>query len=525
MCHWSCVIGLALCAVLVGCGGKDLAQTPQTTVVPEVQITEGIFVPRSGTVRINWLQPNANAVKTYTLERQVGGGDFFPVATASADALTPSAAGGFSLEDPIVVAGEEAIYRLVAETPDGNSRNSETVKVAVPGAKLESVSQMPETATVQLKWLPSNEQVLTYEIVRQTQDGESEVVFVTESSATTSFQEKVLANVLYRYQIQTVLPSGARITSRTERAGFYISARRKQFTNAIGERMRLALVNDRGSVGPSIFLYDQDNFTIRNIPGYEPDGGLLLLEDLPVQPAPFELASLSFAGYPTPTQNQTDHFIVGINSETRNVAVQMYDTNGQSYTWQSDPEMWQIDPMYQRTATTLNNQGHIFVVAGSGLKMFGVSNKTAQASTLTAELTQLGAVDIPSQSDVGGVVITETSIWLSLPDEHRLLQGQMNIADQKLQSVDWQDVPLSSDVNASALAANAHNNILILDGQNKKVWMLDAQGQTVTYLTLDGANFQFNGGLDGDLIAWQQANRDLLYIADASGFVETFITE
>ena len=534
MAIWTRMTCMALVyAALIGCGGKDLSQTPQmpqeTEAPPNIQIGNAGFMSELGVVRVQWLKPESDAVQTYVLERKHDGGEYEPVVSASTNVLT-SIGGILELRDTLVIAGEQATYRVGAMV-SGKAYYSDAVQVTVPGASLELVELNQKTATVSLQWNTGGEQALSYEIVRQIDGTPPEIVYLTRNSTNTAFEDGPLpGNMRYSYQIQTILQSGSRLSSRKSNVGFYLNRIQTQLTSAQDAKMRLALVSaSNNTTPPMICIFNHSDVEVIKGPGVAMENIALVGAYRP-QVTLMEKESISFAGHTLHSGEHSEIFIVGLHSDTHAVVIQMYRIetdvwNPVPATWEPALQEWQIEADYRSTAVARNSDGRLFVAAGGLIKAFSIANIRVDGDEQKAKPIASGFVPIPGGGDIGDLEVTGNSIWLSLPNENRLLHGQIQFAsDGSLQNIDWQTLSIPG-VLSGPLTVNQHGNVLFLDLYNHKVWMMDSTGQIVTHINLSKTGFESSSGKDGDLIAGKSGSYDVLFVSNAAGQIAMFKTE
>ena len=245
----------------------------------------------------------------------------------------------------------------------------------------------------------------------------------------------------------------------------------------------------------------------------------------------------SYTGYThhASTDGPRERYIAGIHPDNGEVIIHRYWMIGGALAFDSRPDVfdpapaaWRVDPAYRRTAIAQDHRGRLFVAAGGMLKVFSVSNTRVENDVRKVGVVEIGAVPLPGGGDPADLMATSTSVWLSLHDEKRLFRGDVRFAsDGALQDIGWQDLT-PPGVVPGALTTNGSENVMALDMANRKIWMLDVNGQIVTHLELVGTVYE--AGTEGDLIAGFETRAtnvfwEVLYVVNAAGYIEIFRIE
>lgn len=545
------------------CGkSSDYSQGP-TSSGGEVSIhlLSVVYQPDKGAVLIQWDQTGDAGKGNFHIQRKASGGDFAEIGQKTADS-SDSEAGVLSFLDKEALAGELMSYRVVLRLEDKQAL-SNVLKTRMPGARLLDVGLDPERAAVRVRWAPDVEQGMAYEVVRRIGEGSATVVHRTGDVGEEAFVDgPIVGNEVHSYWIRTLTQGGAKLESRSQEIGLYLASYATQFTIIPGKSVRLALDNyGSNTTRPLLCVVEADGVTMHRKTFYPPESrvfppgrpptfdeaSIYLNEEPALVPASISIAGASLPVIWNPVSLRLDAlrgghtFVAGIDPHTQAVHIKLFDTFSSGWTFQfklpypylSEPPAWHVDPD-GRTAITQEfvkrydlykyNHWRLYVVAGGTLKIFNIFQFTDLPPR--AEIVEVWSEPIQTTTPPYDLLFWKNALWMSFPDEHRLVKGQIDFgSDGEPQSITWRNVPLMEGMQPSALTANFLNQVCVLDMHNSKIWILNQDGEPITHIEVKGPGFMQDGRLNGDLVAGLEELQDVLYVVKPSGIMTILKTE
>ncbi len=547
------------------CGkSSDYSQGPKSSGGEvRIHLLSVVYQPEKGAVLIQWDQTGDAGKGNFHIQRKEGNGDFADIGQKAADG-SGSEAGVFSFLDTEALAGELMSYRVVLRLEDKWTYPSNVLYTRMPGARLMDVSLDPERAGVQIRWTPDVEQGMAYEVVRRIGEGTEAVVYRTMDAGSKAFVDgPIVGNEVHTYWIRTLTQGGSKLKSRPHKTGLYLTSYATQFPIVPETSIRLAI----GSIGsyttthPLLCVLGSGGVTMHRKAYYPPDrlrvppGGPPTVDEasiyLNLNEGPTLLSSsISIAGSSlpviwNPVSSQIDltrygyTFVAGIDPHTQAVHIKLFGTFSSGWTFQfrkpypylSEPPIWHVDPD-GRTAITQEfvrrydkyNHFRLYVVAGGTLKIFNIFAFGGRFPK--AEIVEVWSEPIQATTPPYDLLFWKNTLWMSFPDEHRLVKGQINFSsDAEPQNITWQDIPLMDGMQPSALTVNFSGQLCVLDMHNSKIWILNQEGDPITHIEVKGPGFMQDGRLNGDLVAGLEELQDVLYVVKPSGIMTILKTE
>lgn len=544
------------------CGkSPDYSQGP-TSFGGEVSIhlLSVVYQPDKGAVLIQWDQTGDAGKGNFHIQRKEGAGDFADIGQKAADS-SGSEAGVFSFLDTEALAGELMSYRVVLRLEDKWTYSSNVLKTPIPGARLMDVRLDPERAAVRVRWTPDMEQGVSYEVVRRIGEGTEAVVHRTGDVGEKEFVDgPIVGNEVHSYWIRTLTQVGAKLDSRSQQTGFYLASYATQFTIIPGTSVWLALDNyDSNTTRPLLCVVSSGGVTMHRKTFYPPESrvfppgrpptfdeaSIYLNEEPALVPASISVAGSSMPVIWNPVSLRLDSlrdgytFVAGIDPHTQAVHIKFFSTNSsgwvfqfrKSYPYLSEPPVWQVDStdriaMTQEFVKRYDKYNHwrLYVVAGGTLKIFNFFQ--FMGLPRRAEIVEVWSEPIQATTPPYDLLFWKNTLWMSFPDEHRLVKGQINFSsDAEPQNITWQDIPLMDGMQPSALTVNFSGQLCVLDMHNSKIWILNQEGDPITHIEVKGPGFMQDGRLNGDLVAGLEELQDVLYVVKPSGNLIVLKTE
>ena len=546
------------------CGkSSDYSQGP-TSSGGEVSIhlLSVVYQPDKGAVLIQWDQTGDAGKGNFHIQRREGGGDFAEIGQKAADG-SDSEAGVFSFLDTEALAGELMSYRVVLRLEDKQAL-SNVLKTQMPGARLLDVRLDPKAATVQIRWWnPDVEQGVSYEVVRRIGENSEAVVYRTMDAGSKEFVDgPIVGNQVHSYWIRTLTRGGAKLESRPRETGLYLTSYSTQFTIIPGTSVRLAI----GSIGsyttthPLLCVFGASYVTMHRKAYYPPDArrvppgrpptvdeaSIYLNEEPALVPASISVAGPSLPVIWNPVSLRIDPlrggrtFVAGIDPHAQAVHIKLFNTFSSgwtfqfksSYTWVSSPPDWHVNST-DRIAITQEfvkrydlykyNHWRLYVVAGGTLKIFNIFQFTDLPPR--AEIVEVWSEPIQATTPPYDLLFWKNALWMSFPDEHRLVKGQIDFGSEEPQHITYRDIPLMDGIQPSALTVNFLGQLCVLDMHNSKIWMLNQEGDPITHIEAKDPGFMQDGRLNGDLVAGLEEGQDVLYVLKPSGIMTILKTE
>ena len=544
------------------CGkSSDYSQGP-TSSGGEVRIhlLSVVYQPDKGAVLIQWDQTGDAGKGNFHIQRKEGAGDFVEIGQKAADD-SDSEAGVFSFFDTEALAGELMSYRVALRLEDKWTYPSNVLKTQMPGARLLDVRLDPESAAVQIRWTPDVEQGMAYEIVRRIGEDSEAVVYRTMDAGSKEFVDgPIVGNEVHAYWIRTLTQGGAKLESRSQQTGFYLASYSTQFTIIPGTSVRLALDNyDSNTTRSLLCVVEASGYvTMHRKTFYPPEsrvfppGGpptfdeasIYLNEEPALVPASISVAGSSVPVLWNPVSLQLDAlragytFVAGIDPQTQAVHIKFFSTNSsgwvfqfrKSYPYLSEPPVWQVDStdriaMTQEFAKRHDKYNHwrLYVVAGGTLKIFNFFQ--FMGLPRRAEVVEVWSEPIQATTPPYDLLFWKNALWMSFPDEHRLVKAQIDFGSEEPQHITYRDIPLMDGIQPSALTVNFSGQLCVLDMHNSKIWILNQEGDPITHIEVKGPGFVQDGRLNGDLVSGLEELQDVLYLLRPSGILTILKTE
>ena len=522
-----------------------------------IQLLSVVYQPDKGAVLIQWDQTGDAGKGNFHIQRKASGGDFAEIGQKAADG-SDSEAGVFSFLDTEALAGERMYYRVVRL--EDKQALSNVLNTQIPGARLVDVGLDPERAAVRVRWTPDMEQGVAYEVVRRIGEGTEAVVHRTGDVGEEEFVDgPIVGNEVHSYWIRTLTQGGTKLESRPRETGLYLTSYSTQFTIVPGTSVRLAI----GSIGsyttthPLLCVLGSGVVTMHRKAYYPPDArrvppgrpptvdeaSIYLNEEPALIPASISIAGASLPVLwnesrviEIPRHGYT--FVAGIDPHTQAVHVKLFSTNMSGWTFKfrkpypylSEPPVWHADPtdriaMTQEFVKRYDKYNHwrLYVVAGSTLKIFNIFQ--FRDLPPRAEIVEVWSEPIQATTPPYDLLFWKNALWMSFPDEHRLVKAQIDFGSEEPQHITCRDIPLMNGMQPSALTVNFLDQLCVLDMHNSKIWMLNQDGDPITHIEVKGPGFMQDGHLNGDLVSGLEEGQDVLYVVKPSGILTILKTE
>ena len=525
-----------------------------------IHLLSVVYQPDKGAVLIQWDQTGDTGKGNFHIQRKASGGDFVEIGQKAADS-SGSNADVFSFLDTEALAGELMSYRVVLRLEDKRTYPSNVLQTRMPGASLLDVRLDPKAATVQVLWSPDVEQGMAYEVVRRIGEGTEAVVYRTMDAGSKAFVDgPIVGNEVHSYWVRTLTQGGAKLESRPRETGLYLTSYSTQFTIVPETSIRLAT----GTIGsntthPLLCVVEAGRVTMhrkafylpesrRMPPGRPPtvDEASIYLDTGPsLLSSSIAVAGPSFPVLWNPmatildTRRSGQTFVAGIDTHTRSVHFKIFDTFRSGwgfqfmslYKWVSSPPDWHVDAtdriaMTQEFVRRYDKYNHwrLYVIAGGMLKIFNIYQ--FRDLPKRAAMAEVWSEPIQATTPPYDLLFWENALWMSFPEEHRLVKGQIDFgSNEEPQSITWRNVPLMDGMQPSALTTNSLNQVCVLDRHNSKIWILNQEGDPITHIAVKGLGFMQDGRLHGDLGAGLEYGQDVLYVVKPSGIMTMLKTE
>ena len=543
------------------CGkSSDYSQSPTDSGGEiDVHLLAAVYQPEKGAVLIQWNQTGDADKGNFHIQRKEGSGDFTEIGQKAADS-SDSNAGVFSFFDTEALAGELMSYRVVLRLEDKQTYPSNVLQTRIPGARLLDVSLDPKGATVQIRWTPDIEQGVAYEVVRRIGEGSAAVVHRTGDVGKKEFVDgPIVGNEVHSYWIRTLTQGGARLESRSQQTGLYLASYSTQFAITPETSVRLAVGRGFSNTTYPIFCFsgpggvkmyrkayyppESRTFPPGSPPGID-DATAFMNTGLSLAPSSISVLGPSFQVlWDRTTLNSLRSgvtFVAGIDPHTQAVHIKLFRTQSSAWDnpqlllpWIQDPSDWHVDSTDLIAMTQefvkrydLNKYNHrrLYVVAGGTLKIFNIFQFMDLPPR--AEIVEVWSEPIQTITPPYDLLLWKNALWMSLPEEHRLVKGQIDFgSDEEPQHITWRDIPLMNGIQPSALTVNFLDQVCVLDMHNSKIWMLNQDGNPITHIEVKGTGFMQDGRLNGDLVAGLEEGQDVLYLVRPSGHLMVLKTE
>lgn len=560
---------LKIWLVLLSIGFLQCGKSPDYSQGPtgsggevSVGLLSAVYQPEKGAVLIQWNQTGDAGKGKFHIQRREGDADFAEIGQKAADS-SGSDAGIFSFLDTEALAGELMSYRVVLRLEDKWTSPSNVLQTQIPGARLMDVRLNPESAAVQIRWNPDIEQGVAYEVVRRIGESSATVVHRTGDVRKKEFVDgPIVGNEVHAYWIRTLTQGGAKLESRSQETGLYLTSNSTQFvfmkTPETSVRLAVASISS-STTHPLLCVFEAGSVTMYRKAYYPPESRVVppgrppTVDEasiyLNVGPA-LATSSISIAGSSLPViwnpvtarldgRRDGETFIAGIDPHIRAIHIKLFSTDMSRwifqfmlpYSYLSEPPIWQVDPN-GRTAMTqefvrrydMYDHWRIYVVAGGTLKIFNIFR--FRDLPKRAEIVEVWSEPIQATTPPYDLMVWENALWMSFPEEHRLVKGQIDFGnDQEPQNITYRDIPLMDGMQPSALTVNFLNQVCVLDMHNSKIWILNQDGDPITHIEVKGTGFIQDGRLNGDLVSGLEEGQDVLYLLRPSGNLTILKTE
>ena len=503
---------LACLTLNVGCFSpeRDNIQDPYNT--PILRILEATYEQDRGAVILRWEYLGRETVQQFRVFRKVGTEGFQVVAGIKREDVSGGESGTASFRDTELFAGEVNQYSVTADGAGGGLAGSDPVPVRVAGAKMSHLGLDYAAGAVRVFWDAEAEGAAAYEVVRSSEGNPGEVVYRTEDVRETSWIDSGLrGDLTYTYVIRTVMANGVRMDSRPDHARFYEllgNVVLGDLTQA-GGRICLFDIGAYGVLPHGAFVWRQGeegveaarlvvNTRIHTKQGNVPSA---TIESGPVDIGTLAPSSLSATG-PSPQQGQLGAIkmhLTGIDVAAGQAVLNAYGSA-------PDPiftTSWPVGAASARTAACWSPDGLLLVAAGGRLRAF-------------SGLQEAGSVVI--EGEPGDLLYMQqvsstqsTCVWATLPDEGRVLRGELAVAGGRLVSVAWHEVSLPAGARPVALMAYTYDQVFALDAGNRQMLVFDALGRQLLHWPVPLQDAE-HGDMATNSYWW-----DLIHVLDGNG--------
>jgi len=486
-----------------------------------VNITGVTLDSKKVAVSVLWEYEGMGAIQAFHIFRKIGDQDFNQIGNIDGEGAGLS--GRLMFQDLEPVAGEQAEYRVDLITGSGESVRSRSFPLLVPGVLIQDVQPQEAHSSIQLTWTLVDDGILSYEIFRQIGNDTPRSIYVPEDLSKTVFVDgPLIGNREYTYVIRSFLTGGRTLESRPQKMGLYPSVYSRAVTQSVSDRVRLNWygLTSVGVEMPMACVFGASKMQIHQLDyqvivtqfetgnqrtymvGTDASADVVDLGFSDLNPT-----TISFTG-PSAHQPNAPVFITGVNVDGQVVvkafasssALSLYDTPV------SVPGSWTVEGADVRTASYYAGSEHLFVSAGKTLKVFD------------KDFQELGSVQLEAiPYDL--LEVTGNMLWVSFPEENRLVVATIAF-DQSGRLLDpiWQDVVLPSNTRPQGLDFNVHEQVVVLDGGNNQVLILDSQGRSVTHIEGLIGPFDQDGKPEGDIMTGiSSQGKSSVYVVNADG--------
>ena len=519
--YWQGVfLGFFLCgSVFFGCGKSNTVDSVPTDSF--VNITSVHLDAQTAAVSVLWEYEGVGAIQAFHIFRKIGDQKFDQIGNVDGNGVGFS--GQLVFQDLSPFAGEQAEYRVDLVMGAGESVQSRSFPLLVPGVLIQGAQADEAQAGVKLAWTPVDNGILSYEVFRKMDDEAPRSVYVSEDLSQRAFVDgPLIGNHEYEYVIRSLLAGGRVLDSRPQKVGFYSAAYSRAVTQSVSDRVRFSWFNlvsisaeipmacVFGASKTQIHQLDYQVIVTPRETGNETTymigtGANAEVVDLNI--ADLNPATLSFAG-PSAHQPNVPAFITGVDMGGQ-VVVKAFASSSVASPYDTPISVtvsWSAEGQEVRTASYYAGSGHLFASAGKTLKVFDQNFEEVGAM-------QLEAIPYDLLTVMGNM------LWVSFPEENRLMFGTFAFdQDGRFLHPIWQNVVLPSNARPMGLDFNAHEQIVVLDGENSKVLILDLQGELVTHIGDLIGPFDQDGMPEGDVMAGVSSQgKSSVYVVNADG--------
>jgi len=502
-------LGLLALLAVAGCFSpeRDNPQDPYNT--PILQVLDAAYEPETGTVHVRWEFLGAHRVEAFKVLRKVDAG-FEAIARIDGSDATESGWTAASFRDTAVVAGEVLQYIVSAEGSGGGLASSDPVPVTVAGAKMTAASPDLAGGSVRVFWRPQQGAGATYEVVRETQDLQEQVIYSTHDETVSTFvDEGPRGDVPHTYWIRTVMPNGVQVESRREDAQLYqLRADLNLAGLSLAEGRLLLYEYPPGATSHGVLLtrsvggaaetqwmivHTQTYRYLNNVPS-------AIMQAQRINTGALAVSSLSVAG-PSPQQGPLGvikAFVAGVDSQSGLVTLGAYGASEEPIY----SESW-VAPGASQTASCMTEWGILLVSAGGHLRAFD-------------GFLDAGSAAIPGEpDDLVASGPNSQILWAAYPSEGRLLRGEMDLGGGRLLGVTWADVDLPTGAQPVSLVAYDYEQVFVLDGVGR-VLVYSGDGHRLSHWPLPGMDWA-RGSISTD-----SRYRSLVHVLDGGGRILTY---
>ena len=504
---------LMMLGCLVLCTGcfnseRDNLQDPYNT--PILRILEATYEQDRGAVMLRWEYLGRETVQQFRVFRKVGTeSGFRVVAGIEREDASGGESGTAFFRDTELVAGEVIQYSVSADGVGGGLAGSDPVPVRVAGAKMSHLGLDYAAGAVRVFWDANAEGAAAYEVVRSSEENPGEVVYRTEDVRETSWIDSGLrGDLTYTYVIRTVMANGVRMDSRPDHARLYEllgDVVLEDLTQA-GGRICLFDIAEYGVLPHGVFVWRQGEEGVEAVrllvnTRIHTQQGKAIIESGPVDIGTLAPSSLSAIG-PSPQQGQMGAIkmhLTGIDVAAGQAVLNAYG-NAPSPIFTTS---WPVGGASARTAACWNDDGLLLVAAGGRLWAF-------------SGLQEAGSVVIEGEPGdllyMQQVSSTQSAcVWAALPDEGRMLRGELGLAGGRLASVTWHEVALPAGARPVALMAYTYDQVFALDAGNRQMLVFDALGRQLLHWPVPLQDAE-HGDMATNSYWW-----DLIHVLDGNG--------
>ena len=506
-----------------GCGKSGTVDS--IPVNSYVNITGVTLDTKKVAVSVQWEYEGMGAIQAFHIFRKIGDQDS-PIGLAVRHHLDGDGielTGRLVFQDLQPIAGEQAEYRVDLITGSGEPVRSRSFLLRVPGVLIQDAQPQEALSSIQLTWALVDEGILSYEVFRQIGDETPRSIYVPEDLSKTVFVDgPLIGNREYTYVIRSFLTGGRTLESRPQKVGLYPFVYSRAVTPAVADRVRL---NWFGLTSVGVEMPMACVFSTSKIQIHQLDYQVIATQfdtgnkrtymigtdtnaevvDLPF--SDLNPITLSFTG-PSAHQPNAPVFITGVDIGEQVVVKAFVPSSPTSFydTPVSASTPWPAEGKDVRTASYYSGSGHLFVSVGKLLKVFD------------KDFQEVGLVQLEGiPYDL--LEITGNMLWVSFPEENRLMFGTIAFdQDGRLLQPIWQNVVLPSHARPMGLDFNVHEQVVVLDGGNNQVLILDSQGRSVTHIEDLIGPFDQDGKPEGDIMTGISSQGKIsVYVVNADG--------
>jgi len=518
---------LAVSMSLVACASPDRENPLDPARATRIEMSNPVF--EDGSILIQWRYiSDGDGLKEFEVRKVVTEGDIFPALGAQTETIF---SGSMSREVPAftetievgrapaslsasadwqtgtyrdtsVIVGARVLYQVVALDGAGARLSSATAAIEIEGTRFKLPVADHRLLNIQLTWENTPATAVGFEVRRTPDGGTAVTVFSTDDSTVRRFDDNDLSgNTVYKYELITHLTGGSSITSSSVEAGVFIYAGTRG-TEEVSAGSRLGLAGNKAVLMEpgSLTLWNAIK-VIRDRPVAESNPPLSLPEFDPstgsVTGSHFAMTGLQFV-------------VAGLTATTGEVAFSAFGYL-QSVLTRRDAgtARW---PARGATRTGLTALFPAYWLGENGWLLFAGS----AIRRLGDDYAEIEQIEITTGEPID-IEFNAGAFWIAYPN--RLLKANgFRLED----IVAWDEVALPEAMTITAISRFDTDRIVVLDGVNARIYLLDGDGSVVLSWAAEGDRLEQGDIGLGDI---SQEPGQAVLVSDGLGIVHTYNSE